>query len=150
MANNLMHFDPFRDLATFDQLRGIDALFNELKFLPNRLSGESESCIRIDVAETEKAYAVKADIPGVKKENIKVSIAGNQVSITTEIRDAKEDKLGGELVRTERYSGQQSRIFTLSQDVDDTRAEAKYTDGVLELILPKKPGSAGAKQIAIH
>ena len=101
-------------------------------------------CIR------DSAYTVKADIPGVKKEDIKVRIDGNVVQIDAEVKHEKETKGNGDKVlRSERYYGNMSRTFSLAQDVDDTRAEARYADGVLSLQLPKKK-SAESKQLAIQ
>jgi HSP20 family protein len=90
------------------------------------------------VTKTDGSYAVKAELPGVKKEDINVSIDGNQVTISGEVKKEKEEKKGEEVIRSERYYGQVSRSFTLDQDVDETKAEAKYMDGVLNLTLPTK------------
>jgi HSP20 family protein len=95
----------------------------------------------MDMKENEKAYTVKAEIPGVSKEDIEVSIDGNLVTIRAEVKREKEDK-GETMVRSERYYGAMSRSFTLATDVDEKTASAKYSDGVLELVLPKKAGGA--------
>lgn len=113
------------------------------------LSGDALD-IKIDVVEQDGAFKVQADLPGVKKEDINVRIDGNRVQIDAEARREKDVKeAGGKLLRSERYYGTVSRVFTLSQDVDDTKAVAKYDNGVLTLDLPKKAGN-GAKRIAIH
>lgn len=147
MANNLMRFDPFGDIARFEPFRDIEELFKDFRMMPALRGLEAEPRIRMDMSETDQAYTVKAEIPGVKKDDIKVSINGNQVSISAEVRK-EEDKKSGSMVRSERYYGQQYRSFTLPQEVDDTKAEAKYQDGMLELTLPKRPGTGG-KQLAI-
>ncbi len=85
--------------------------------------------IKMDVKDNDKAYTVHADIPGVKKE--------------------KEEKEGEKVLRSERYYGTISRGFSLESDIDDSAAEAKYADGVLELMLPKKATNA-AKQLTVH
>lgn len=106
--------------------------------------------MRLDVSEKEHAYIVKADIPGVKKEDINVRIDGNVVQIDAEIKHEKESKgEGGKVLRSERYYGTVSRTFSLGQDVDEAKADAKYADGVLTLELPKKTSPA-AKKLAIH
>jgi HSP20 family protein len=106
--------------------------------------------MRLDVSEKEHAYIVKADIPGVKKEDINVRIDGNVVQIDAEVKHEKESKgNGGKVLRSERYYGTVSRTFSLGQDVDESKADAKYVDGVLTLELPKK-ASAAAKKLAIH
>lgn len=106
--------------------------------------------MRVDVAEKDNGYEVKADIPGVKKEDINVRIDGNVVQIEAEVKREKETKGDGEKVlRSERYYGNISRTFSLADDVDDSKAEAKYADGVLTLQLPKKATTA-SKKIAIQ
>jgi HSP20 family protein len=133
--SNIVRTDPF-DLAFRDFFR------NMLR--PTRLDLETEPEIRLDLKETEKAYMVHAEVPGVKKEDIDVSIDGNMVTIRAEIRREKEEK-GETMLRSERYYGAMTRSFTLATDVDEKAATAKYTDGVLELTLPKKAGSTSRR-----
>ena len=117
---------------------------------PMRLELDNGSLeMRIDVSEADGAYKVRADLPGVKKEDINVRIDGNRVHIDAEARREKDVKEKGKVVRSERYYGTVSRVFTLSQDVDDAKAVAKYENGVLTLDLPKKAGAA-AKKLAIQ
>jgi len=104
----------------------------------------------MDVVEDDATYRVKAEIPGVKKEDIAVAIDGNQVSITAEVRKESEQKKGETVIRTERYYGQQARSFALVSEIDSSTATAKYQDGVLELVLPKKGSGGAAKQVAIQ
>lgn len=94
--------------------------------------------MRVDVKEQENAYQVHAELPGIKKEDIHVHIDGPVVSISAERKQDKEVKEGERILRTERYFGQVSRSFQLGQDVDESKSSAKFTDGVLELTLPKK------------
>lgn len=106
--------------------------------------------MRIDVSENDTGYTVKADIPGVKKEDINVRVDGNVVSIEAEARSEKETKGNGDKVlRSERYYGTISRTFSLAQDIDAARVQAKYADGVLNLELPKK-APADAARIAVQ
>lgn len=98
--------------------------------------------IRMDVAENEKAYVVHADVPGVKKEDIHVTIDGNQVAISAEAKYQRKQKEGEKVLRSERSYGKAYRAFTLAQEVDEAGAEAKYADGVLELTLPKKAATS--------
>jgi HSP20 family protein len=132
---NLTRYDPFGDL---------DDMFKGLMLRPVRFE-QPVPQIKIDVKENGGAYVVRADIPGVKKEDIKVDVEGNMVSISAEVKEEKEQKEGGRVIRSERYYGSMSRSFSLGQDVDEKTAKAKYTDGVLELTLPKKPGSRPGK-----
>lgn len=120
-------------------------------FSPTVFEGEAPQLkMRIDVTENDKGYTVKADIPGVKKEDINVRIDGNVVQIDAETKSEKETKGNGDKVlRSERYYGTISRTFSLGQDIDDTKVQAKYADGVLSLELPKK-APADARKIAIQ
>ena len=106
--------------------------------------------MKIDVSEKESAYEVKADLPGVKKEDISIRIDGNVVQIDAEMKRDKETRgNGNKVLRSERYLGSISRSFSLAQDVDEAKSQARYADGVLTLELPKK-ASAAAKKIAIQ
>jgi HSP20 family protein len=106
--------------------------------------------MRIDVCEKDNSYEVKADIPGVSKEDISVRIDGNVVQIDAEVKRENETKGNGDRVlRSERFYGNVSRTFSLGQDVDDTKAEAKYADGVLTLELPKK-ATAASRKLTVH
>lgn len=96
--------------------------------------------IRVDVNESDKEYLVTAEIPGAKKEDVRVSIDGNYVSISAEIKKDQEKKHGRALV-TETYRGSVSRGFSLSSEVDEKTAVAKLEDGVLRLTLPKREGT---------
>lgn len=106
--------------------------------------------MRIDVSEKDNAYIVKADIPGVKKEDISVRIDGNMVQIDAEVKSESQTKENGDKVlRSERYYGTISRAFSLAQDVDESKTQARYADGVLTLELPKKT-TAATKKITIQ
>lgn len=104
--------------------------------------------IRMDVSEKENAYVVHADMPGVKKEDIKIEIDGNEVSISAETKNEKDLKDGDRALRSERYYGKVSRSFTLASEVDEAAASAKFENGVLELALPKK-AVAKAKLVSV-
>ena len=104
--------------------------------------------IKIDLSETDGNYTVKAEIPGVKKEDIDVRIEGNQVTIGAEVKKESEEKKDGRVLRSERQYGYASRSFTLASAVDDAKAVAKYQDGVLELVMPKKT-STSSKRLPI-
>jgi len=148
MANNLTRFDPFGDIAPFNAFRGFDDFFKDLS-LKSALGNLESGQIKVDVSENDKDYVVKAEIPGVKKEDVKVTIDGSRVSIRAETKRESEEKAGETVVRRERYYGVQSRSFMLEHDIEDSNAMAKYQDGVLELTLPKKRGNGGAKLLKI-
>lgn len=133
---NITRFDPFDDLFRGFLLRPVDS--NE-----NHQPG-----IRMDVKEQEDAYQVHAELPGVKKEDIHVTVDGNQVSISAEVKQIKETKEGERVLRSERYFGKVSRSFQLGQDIDDSKAIARFNDGVLELTLPKRAATA-SRRLAI-
>jgi HSP20 family protein len=143
---NLTRYDPFRDLTRFEPFRNFDDMFKG--FMVRPVLSEMEPEIKMDVSEDDKAYTVRAEIPGVKKDDIKVAVEGNQVSISAEVKKEKEEKEGKKVIRSERYYGKVYRSFSLAQDVDQNATKAKYSDGVLELTLPKKPGTAG-KEITV-
>jgi HSP20 family protein len=146
MANSLTRFDPLSELARLDPLRALDEVFNQSLMGPRlRTAGMTP---RMDVSETDQGYLVKAEMPGVKKEDIKVNVDGNQVSITAQTQQESEQK-SENMLCTERSWGQYYRSFTLPQPVDDAQAKAEYHDGILELTLPKKAGGT-AKTLAIH
>lgn len=104
--------------------------------------------IRVDVKDNETAYTVQAEVPGVHKEDIQVSIDGNTVTIKAEMKQEQTEK-DASWLRCERYYGASARSFSLPGEVDETRAKAKYDNGVLTLTLPKSSTSA-AKKLAIE
>ena len=137
---DLTRFDPFREMEAFAPWPSLRRFFRELP---------PEPAIKLDVSEDDKAYHVKADLPGVKKEDIAVEIDGNQVSLTAEVRRETEAKKDEKTVHTERYYGKQFRSFTLGREIDRKKAEAKFADGVLQLTLPKN-GSPAAERVTIQ
>lgn len=147
---NITRFDPLSDLVSFAPFGSLEDFFRvpRMRSLVRDLPAEPE--IKMDVAEDDKAYHVKAEVPGVKKEDIHVAVEGNQVSITAEVKKEKEEKKGTTVLRSERYYGMQSRSFTLMHDVDQDKAEAKFHNGILELTLPKKTNGGAVKQITVN
>lgn len=133
-------------MTTLARLDRIENLFPELMrrwARPLQMLDDTDipADLRVDVSENDHEYLVSAEIPGAKKEDIRVSIDGNYVSITAEIKKEQEEKHGRSLVK-ETYHGSVSRGFTLASDVDEKSAVAKLEDGVLRLTLPKREGSA--------
>lgn len=109
-------------------------------FAPSELDADwAPLKMRLDVSESDTAFTVKADIPGVKKEDIDVRIEGNLVQIDAKSESESQTKGNGDKVlRSERHCGSISRSFSLGQDVDASKVQARYADGVLTLTLPKK------------
>ena len=125
--SNLTLYHPFADTAFDDLFRGF--------FAPARAERPAVS-IKVDVAEKDNAYVVRAEIPGVAKDDIQVSI---------EVKRETEKKEGERVLHTERYYGNAFRSFTLPAELDESTSVAKYENGVLELTLAKKPALAGRK-----
>ncbi len=109
----------------------------------------SPAQIKVDVKETDKAYTVQAEVPGVSKDEIHVSLDGNVVTLRAEVK--QEDSQGSDekTLRSERYYGAVSRSFQLPQEIDQAQAKAKYDNGVLTLTLPKKQ-SSGSQRLTIE
>ncbi|HEU4853204.1 MAG TPA: Hsp20 family protein [Telluria sp.] len=149
MANNLTPFDPFREMSRMMPMQRMEELLRELRPAFALRELQDVPAIRCDVVENDQAYTVKAEIPGVKKEDIKVDVLGNRVTISIDTQQQSEQKEGERVVRSELYRGQMYRSFTLEHEVDDSAAEARYADGILELTLPKKAGKTGHK-LEIH
>ena len=147
--SNITRYDPFKELARFDPFLDMDDMFSRFMMRPVLRGGlEMEPQIKMDIKEADGMYKVKAEIPGVSKDDIHVSIEGNRVSISAEIKKETEEKKGERVIRSERSYGMASRSFTLADEVDQGKAQAKYADGVLELTLPKKPGTS-RKEISV-
>lgn len=142
MLNNIIRRDPLGDVFD-DVFKG---------FFGRPLAQETGEPVRrmaIEVAESDGAYKVTAELPGVKKDDIHVTIEGDQVSVSAETRAGRETKGGGRIVHSERYAGKIMRAFRLGQEIDEAAASAKYSDGVLELVLPKK-AVAGTRKLTIQ
>lgn len=134
-------FEPFA-LDTMD-----DAFRTFMR--PWRLeAAEMAPRIKIDVTEQDGSFAIKAEVPGVRKEDIDVRVDGNLVTISAETKQEKEEKEGTRVLRRERQQGYASRTFSLASAVDEAKAEAKYENGVLSLTLPKKVGDS-TKRVAV-
>ena len=142
---NVTRFDPFNDL--------VDDLFKGFLVRPVAYEGRGDGGValprpKVDVVEKDNAYVVTAELPGVRKEDIHISIDGSQVTLEAEVKREKKDEKDREL-HVERVYGKIMRSFTLPQEVDESKAQAKFNNGVLELTLPKKQ-AAGRKEISIQ
>lgn len=147
--NNITRFNPLNELARFDPFLDMDDVFNKFMMRPLFREGmEMEPQIKMDVKEADGQYLVNAEIPGVSKDDIHVTIDGNRVSISAEVKQEKEAKEGERVIRCERSYGMASRSFSLADEVDQSKVQAKYSNGLLELTLPKKAGSS-RKEISI-
>jgi HSP20 family protein len=139
--SNLRTYNPF-------SMEPVDDFFSGF-FRPIRHNETLQTPqIRVDVNEKEDAFVVKADIPGIRKEDIDVSVNGNSLTISAEVKKETDEKKDGKVLRSERYYGMTTRSMSFGNDVDATAAKAKYENGVLELTLPKK-ASQQTKHLAI-
>lgn len=148
---SITRFDPRGDY--FGDL--VDDLFKGFLVRPLSFEGRGNAGLgqlpraKVDVAEKNGAYLVTAELPGVRKEDIHVAIDGAQVALEAEVKREKEASKDERTLHSERVYGKVVRSFTLPQEVDESKAEAKFKDGVLELTLPKK-AAAQRKQITIQ
>ena len=139
--------DPFAGV-------GFDELFHG-HFKPVRAARRVAAAIKVDVTESNDGYVVHAEIPGVSRDDIQVTIEGNQVTIAAEVKKSTVEKSGDatdvdaksidRVLRSERYFGAVHRSFVLPVELDEATSQAKYENGVLELKLAKKPALAGRK-----
>lgn len=105
----------------------------------------SPSQIKIDVKETPSAYTVVAEVPGVAKEDIHVTVEGSVVTLRAEVKQQDSQSQDEKLLRSERYYGAAARSFQLATDIDNEKSKARYEHGVLTLTLPKKVALAGQR-----
>ena len=126
----ITRFDPFNSL--------VDDLFNGF-----------QARMKVDVAEKNGAYTVTAELPGVRKDDIQVTIDGADITLAAEVKREQEAAKDERALHTERVYGKATRSFSLPQEVDEAKAEARFRDGVLELTLPKK-AAAARRQVTIQ
>jgi len=148
--NAITRWDPFREL---------EEMQNRLSTLvgraPVRKNGEKKEAMTVaewaplvDITEDDKEYLIKAELPEVKKEDIKLTAHDDVLTITGERKYEKEEK-GKKYHRVERAYGSFERSFTLPEDADEGKIAAEFKDGVLKVHLPKsekaKPKSIEVK-----
>ncbi|MBB5503846.1 Hsp20/alpha crystallin family protein [Paraburkholderia atlantica] len=142
--SNLTRFDPLSLDPVSELFQGF---FRPMRSMLATQDTELAS-MKIDVTESDAAYSVKAELPGVDKKDIDVQIDGSVVSINAKVERNTEEKEGERVIRRERYAGTFSRSFSLGGEVDEANAKAEYRDGVLSLSLPKK-ASGDRKRLTI-
>lgn len=139
---NVTRYDPFNEL--------VDDFFKGFFVRPLGFEPRPETPrMKVEVAEKNGSYLVTAELPGVSKEDIQVTVDGAQVTLAAEVKRRKEIAEADRVLASERSFGKVIRSFTLPQDLDETKVEAKFTDGVLELALPKK-AQAERRRITIQ
>lgn len=142
----------YRPRSMDDQLgRVVDNLFEEMlsPFLrggaPAAWPADSAGAPRLSVSETDAAFEVQAELPGVKKEDVKVAVEHQRVSIEAEARSGSGQGEDSKVLYSERGAGKFSRSFVLPAEVDEASAYARMEDGILTLTLPKKQGSEATR-----
>ena len=128
-----LRWDPFREMAP--SFSGFPA-FERLEWSPT-----------FDVTENKEAFLFKADVPGVKKEDLEITASGNRVQISGK-RDAEKETKSDTIYTYERQYGSFLRSFTLPEGTDVEHAKSELKDGVLTVMIPKLPGTQ-AKKIPI-
>lgn len=144
---NLTRWSPFKTLSRFEQGVPFDDFFRGFALRPQWSELEAPD-VRLDVTENDGAYRVKAEMPGVEKNDIDISINGNQIAISAEVKRESKKKDDERDICTERYYGKVYRSFSLPDEVDSGKASARYEGGVLTLELPKM-GNGGARKLTI-
>ena len=139
-------WNPFRELDEVqNRLSTFFGGFPEFGRFPRRLFGDGDIALsewspQVDISEDDKEYLVKADLPEMKKEDVKVAIEDNVLSISGERKSEKEEKKK-KFHRIERSYGTFLRTFTLPQDAEANKIAAEFKDGVLKVHLPKSRAS---------
>jgi HSP20 family protein len=136
-------WNPFRELDEVQNRFPFFGRLPEFGWFPKRLFGNGDTTLpdwspRVDISEDDKEYLVKADLPEMKKEDVKVSMEDNVLSISGERKAEKEEK-NKKFHRIERSYGTFQRTFTLPEDTDAKKIAAEFKDGVLKVHLPKIP-----------
>ncbi|OZB58035.1 MAG: heat-shock protein [Thiomonas sp. 13-66-29] len=141
----IVKFDPWREIEDM-----FDRYTRAISFPRKSTTGEIATIAdwspQVDIAETPKEFTIKAEIPEVKKEDVKVSIDSGVVTIQGERKQEKEEK-DKKFHRIERFYGSFSRSFSLPDNIDANAAQATFKDGVLSLQIPK---TAAAQPRAIE
>jgi HSP20 family protein len=150
MARGLRILDPWRDFGSLQER--INRMFDDtIRTLYPHGGEELERGAwmpAVDIHETEDGYVVKADLPGLKKEDIQIDLKDSTLTLKGE-KKFEEKVSKDNYIRTERAYGTFVRSFTLPHNVDAEKIKASYKDGVLELTLPKKE-EAKPKQIKVE
>lgn len=147
--STLTRFNPFKSFSRLGPTADFEDFFRGFGMRPAWSNFEVVPEIRLDVNEDDKAFRVKAEIPGVDKKDIDVSIDGNQIVISAEVKRESTKKEGEKEIFSERYYGKVYRAFSTPADVDANKADAHYDNGVLTLTLPKK-GNGHSRKIAVN
>lgn len=145
-----MRLVPYQRVNNYRPMRSMMSLFDE--FFKNDFEEESSEdnfrAMAMDIAENDKEYSILANLPGFRKENVKISVHDNQLSIEATCEEKKEEQKAT-IYRCERYKGGYRRTLSLPDNADVAQISAKMEDGVLTLSIPKKEASP-MKEIVIQ
>ncbi|MDE3036547.1 MAG: Hsp20/alpha crystallin family protein [Nitrospirota bacterium] len=155
----LTRWDPFRETRVWDPFKELEDMQRRLSTMfgraPVRKDGDKQEAMTVaewaplvDISEDEKEYLIKAELPEIKKEEVKVTVQDDVLTIAGERKYEKEEK-GKKFHRIERAYGSFERSFTLPEDADAAKVVADFKDGILKIHLPKsekaKPKSVEVK-----
>ncbi|HTV22878.1 MAG TPA: Hsp20/alpha crystallin family protein [Polyangiaceae bacterium] len=147
---SIVRWDPFRELEEMNTR--LNRMFGGGRLATTTTADKQDFFSfdwtpSVDITETAEAFEIKAELPDVKKEDVKVSVEDGELRISGERKQEKEDK-GKRFHRIERSYGSFMRSFTLPENVDDSKLSAEYKDGLLNVRLPKTE-RAKPKAIAV-
>ncbi|MET1256668.1 Hsp20/alpha crystallin family protein [Aliikangiella maris] len=136
---NMLRINPFRDLESW---------FNTYnRPLANFDKSSNEWAPSVDIIENDESFVIKAELAGIPKDDIKVSIDNRVLTLSgerkSEVKDEKHHRI-------ERFYGSFSRSFALPENIDEENIKAENKDGVLSLTIPKALPKQSLKQIEIH
>ena len=130
----IVKWDPFREIE--DMFERYNRAIGWPRLGSQEIIASGDWSPRVDIAETDNEFIIKAEIPEIKKEDVKVTVDNGVLTISGERKQEKEEK-NKKFHRVERYYGSFSRSFTLPNNVDETKIEASFKDGMLNLQIPK-------------
>ncbi|HEY6645105.1 Hsp20/alpha crystallin family protein [Povalibacter sp.] len=140
---NITRWEPFREVE--EMFRQYSPFFGRAM---RRNANDGDWTPVADITETDKEYVIKAELPEVKKEDVKITLENGVITLSGERRQQKEEK-GENEIRIESYYGTFSRSFSLPENVDPKSVRAESKDGVVRIRIPKMP-TATAKAVAIE
>lgn len=130
----IARFRPIGDVVSLRE--AMDRLFEDSFIRPNGWANGQQVAVPVDLWETKDAYQVRADLPGLAPEDIEINATADTMTVSGEIKPSTDVAEEG-LLRQERRFGKFTRAFTLPMQIDPNKVEAKFQNGVLELVLPK-------------
>jgi HSP20 family protein len=149
VMNALTRWNPLKTIARLDPTGEFEDLIRGFSGMPGLREVGSSPEIRMDVSEDDKTYRIRAEIPGVDKDDIQIDVNSNRVAITAEVKRESTTGKGETELCTERFYGKARRAFVLPEDVESGKAAAHYENGILSVTLPKKPNGEG-RRLKIH